>query len=118
MAGIVAQYQPRRRDVGDLRVAFLDLSGVEWTGAVFTHALDFTLRVRFKQMVEIGVEVCRDFRGRDRATIGLYESEGQDTLDQGCVVRNEDPPGRVDLAETVQSIVVHRTLYRPGRRPT
>jgi hypothetical protein len=30
-------------------------------------------------MVEIGVEVCSDFRGWDRATIGLYESDGQET---------------------------------------
>ena len=35
-------------------------------------------RVRLTQMVEIGVEVCSDFRGRDCATIGLYESEGQE----------------------------------------
>jgi hypothetical protein len=69
-------------------------------------------------MVELGVEVCGDFRGRDRATIGLDESEGQEAQDQGCVVRNEDPPRGVDLAETVQSIVVHRSLYRAGRRPT
>jgi hypothetical protein len=58
-------------------------------------------------MVEIGVEVCRDFRGRDRATIGLYESEGQEAQDQGCVVRNEDPPCRVGLAQAVESVMVH-----------
>jgi len=33
------------RGVGDLRIAFLDLGGIEWAGAAFTHALDFTLDV-------------------------------------------------------------------------
>jgi hypothetical protein len=34
------------------------------------------------------------------------------------MVRNEDPPRGVDLAKAVQSIVIQRSLYRAGRRPT
>jgi hypothetical protein len=41
-------------------------------------------------MVEIGVEVCRDFRCRESRAIGLYESEVQEAENQGCVVSNID----------------------------